>query len=500
MAQYEVLDSVYNDNTQQISVFLGLKDVEEVNPPSDPLPGHSVDNIRWIRKVTETFVGRDLEVHSSIVSVFSPSSTELFLYDVSRFPNNGLVVINIGSATEEIITYTGRDLSANKLTGISVPMFIHAIGELVYPSVDIDFLGAFEIDLRPFGVDNIRGPVRYGRSKVMLNGITELRENIDYVMANDFVGDICTRTRLRFQKGGQPRRFGPNEQLEVTYEFFVLHGDVRDFIQIYTSPGIVAYIKVFERGVPNIAFGTIQTVDKDVLPMGNVRITPPFSNTILPPSPVKVFIPDVKLPANVVVISPVVPTDTTIVVSDVTRFPTPGILMDATDDFENRTIIIDGDIITYTDIDKINNLLVGVSGIDTNHPVGSIVSFDGARFVRDVVKDAINKSTLRGQVEALSVDTGGRYIRIKIKGGTGTFNLQPGTYQLFYLGFDDNIDRGLHKDITGVASFDNKDFTFERYETIIRRQEIAKTLLGQTVSKRVMPTGTNPTDITFSVP
>ena len=499
--QHEIIDSTYNDDTQQILVYMGLKGVEEVNPPLDPLPGEPVDGMRWVRKVTETFIDKDLEVHSSVTATFGPGSTELYLYDVSRLPNEGLVVVNRSSATEEQITYTSRDVSGNRLLGISNPTYTHAIDELVYPSVDIDFLGAFEVDLRPFGVDNLRGPIRYNKTKVLLNGVTKLRENVDFTVVNDFSGNICIRTRLRFERSSQPTRFGPNDALEVEYEFFVLYGDTRDYIQMYTSPGIVSWVNLYERGVAGIAFGMLQSTEQTAPSVGNIRITPPFSNSILPPYPVKIVIPDTKLPEGVVTTVDITDVSVVIPVSDASRFPTLGTLLDSTDDLANRVVTINGNSISYSGVDKINNQLTGVSGIvPPGHSAGSAVEFDGARFTRDVVKNAINKSSSRGQVEALSVDTGGRYLRIRTKSSIGNFNLQPGTYRLSYLGFNDSTDRGIHKDITTTIPFENKELTFERYEGILKRQEIAKELLGQTVSKRTVMAGTNPIDVTFGVP
>jgi hypothetical protein len=482
-------------------------------------PGAPVEGLRWIRKVTEVFLDHDLEVYSSVLALFGPGDTTISLRDVSRLPNDGIVVVNRGSATEEIITYTGRDIGSNLLMGISNPVNTHLIGELVYPSVDIDFLGAFEIDLRPFGttfpLDTIRGPVRYGRSTVTLNGVIQLRENIDFVVVNDFVDDItapggrrCVRTRLRFERGGQPRRFSPGERLDVIYEFFVQNttGSPINWIQIYTSPGIVAWVQVYQGSVANIAFSTLESVERNVPPAGNIRITPPFSNTTFPPTPVKVVIPDVTLPVNVVTTQPVLvgsggPTDF-ISVSDVSKLPALGTLLDATDDTIDRSVMIEGDIISYSDIDLVNKRLVGV-GPHLAHPTGSVINFNGARYIRDVVKDAINRTTLRGQLEALGVDggpSGPYYLEIKIKGGTGTFNLQPGTYKISYIGFDDNVDRGLHKDITTETAFENRDFTFERYENIVERQEVAEGLLGQTTSYRPITSGTNPIDARFDIP
>jgi len=578
MAQYEILDSAYNDDTQTIPVLLGLKNIEEVNPPTTPLPGDPVDGIRWIRRVTEIFANEELEVHTSVSTSFGPGTTVLYLGDTSRLPNSGTLTVNRGSVNEEIISYTARDRFTNTVTGISDPAFTHVVGELVYPNVSTGFLGTFEVDLETSFTGGVRGPLRYGKTNVILNDIIFPREGKDYNIINTFVGDVCTRTQLRFNEGGTPHRFNPKDRIEVTYEFFVLYGDSRDYIQYYSSPDIISYIRLYQRETANIAFGTLLSTEKDTTPVGNIQIVPPLTSSVatVPPSTARILIKDIRLPAEVVTTTaPIGPTDTTIAVSDVSLFlsdslanrtisingniityayidkinsslvgvegistthsagssigfngtrvitttmpiglldttiavsdislfPTPGTLSDPSDDLSNRTISIDGDIITYTDIDKINKLLVGVSGISATHFSGTPIGFNGAKYVRDVIKNLINtNSLLRGSVEATSVDVGGYYLQIKVSSATGSLNLQPGTYTLWFIGFDDNYDSGLHRDITSSTSFENKDFTFARFQEIVSRQDVAKTLLGQTTSTRTIVSGTSPTDTTFDTP
>lgn len=498
MVLYEILSSVYSDDTQQIEVLMGIKDVLEIDVPSTILPGTPVDEQRWIRRIETSFTGAELEVRSSLTTPFGPGSSEVELQDVSRFPNSGSLTINRDGASSEIVTYTSRDVESNKLIGVSNPINWHLEGELVYPSVDVDFLGTYELELRPFGTWEGRGPVRYGRTQVLLNGTVTLRENVDFTVVNDFVGNTCTRTRLRFMQGGQPRRFSTSDFLDVVYEFFVQE---ITSIKIYTAPSQVTSVNVYETGTVGMAFGTLRDIERGVTPAGNYRITPPFSNTILPPTPVKVVVPDVHLPVNIFITEEIDVTTVDIPISDASCFPQVGTLRDATDDQENRKVFIGGDTISYTRVDKVLNKLIGVSGITEIHPKDSEVFYDGARYTRDVVKNAFNTSPLGGQVDTLAVDTGGRYLRMKSKAGiTSNFNLQPGTYQLFYIGFRDDIDRGLHSDITTSTPFENKDLTFERYRDIINRQEIAKDLLGQTVSRRTVLISTNPTDVTFNVP
>jgi len=500
MVQHEILNSTYDDDIQQIKVLMGLKDVLEIDPPLDTSPGTPVDGQRWIRKIEVSFTGAELEVHSSLIASFAPGSTDISLQDVSRFPNSGSLTVNRDGASSEVVTYTGRDLSNNKLTGTSNPTDSHLIGEIVYPSVDVDFLGAYELDLMPFGVWDVRGPVRYGRTQVILNGTITLRENVDFTVVNSFTGDVCTRTCLRFMQGGQPRRFIPSDFLDITYEFF---DQQIVSIKMYTTPGQTSYVDTFSTGTVGIAFGTLQYVQRGVAPAGNYKVTPPFSNTVLPPTPAKVIVPDVYLPVDITT-TDVIDVSTNggnIPISSASRFPQNGTLNDPTDDSENRKVFIGGDTIYYTRVDKVLNKLINVSGITTTHPSRSEVSYDGAKFVRDVVKNSFNISSLGGQVDALGVDVGGRYLKLKSKGGDGSsFNLQPGTYRLFYIGFRDDLDRGLHSEIITSTPFENKDLTFERYEAIINRREIAEGLLGQTVSKRSQLASTNPLNVTFDIP
>lgn len=500
MVQNEILNAVYNDDTESIVVVTGLKDVVEVNAPDSAFPGEPVDSLRWVRRITETFQGDDLEVHSILTNIFAPGSTELELFDVSRLPNSGNIIVNRGSATEEAITYTSKDVANNRLLGTSNPVNSHAVGERAFPATDIDFLGAWEVDLRPFGVDDPtdrRGPVRHMRTEVVLNDVITLEEGVDYLVTNDFTGSVCTRTRLRFRIGAQPRRFSPGDFLSVTYEFFVQQVGA---IEIYQSFGQTGFINVFDTVNANIAFDVLETTQREEPSIGNITITPPFSNSTLPPLPVKVTIPDVFLPVDVTITEEITVATTDIPVSDIARFPAAGTLLDTADDAANRTVTIGGDTITYTDVDLVNKQLVGVAGITTTHAVDTEVTFDGARYTRDVVKDAINRSTLRGQITATSIDTGGRFLRLQSKGSSGTFNLQPGTYRLFFLGFNDDTDRGLHDDITTTTPFENRDLTFERYTRIIDREDIARELLGETLSRRTQLTATNPTDVTVGVP
>lgn len=496
---YEILKSQYNDDIQQIQVLMGVKDVLEIDPPVDTFPGIPVDGQRWIRQISVSFSGTELEVHSLLVAPLSPGATEISLQDVSRFPNNGSITINRNGASSEVLTYVGRDVVNNKLIGVLNVIYSHDVDEIVYPSVDVDFLGAYEVELMPFGLWNMRGPVRYGYTQVLLNGATSLRENVDFTVVNDFTGTTCIRTRLRFMQGGQPRRFSASDFLDVIYEFFVQQIGT---IKIYTTPGHTSYVNVFETGTVGIAFGTLQSIERNTAPIGNYKITPPFSNTTLPPTPIKVVIPDIHLPVDIITMEEVTPSTNggNFAISDASYFPQTGTLSDVTDDTENRKVFIGGDTIYYNRIDKIQNKLIGVSGITGTHPSGSEVVYDGAKFVRDAVKNAFNISPLGGQVDALAIDIGGRYLELKSKVANSNFNLQPGTYELFYIGFSDDTDRGLHSDIVTSMPFENKDLTFERYKAIIDRREIAEGLLGQTVSRRTVLTPTNPTDVTFDIP
>jgi len=502
LQQYEILDSTYSEDDQNIPVLLGLKHIDEVNPPTAPLPGDPVD-VRWIRRVTEVFANEQLEVHTSIVTSFGPGATVLYLKDVARLPNSGTLTFNRGSVNEEIISYTARDRFTNTVTGISDPVYTHVVGELVYPNVSTGFLGTFEVDLETSFTGGVRGPLRYGKTNVILNDVIFPREGRDYEIVNTFVSGICTRTQLRFNEGGTPHRFNPKDRLEITYEFFVLYGDSRDSIQYYSAPNTIEYIWLYQRGIANIAFGTLLSTEKDTTPVGNIMITPPPASVSVtnPPLTARVLIRDIRLPIGVVTTAPIGLLDTTIAVSDVSLYPTPGMLSDSIDDVANRTITIDGDIITYTDIDIINKMLVGVSGISATHPTGSVVEFNGAKYIRDTIKNLINNhSILRGRVLAESVDISGYYLKIKVTSSMGSLNLQPGTYALWFLGFDDNYDTGLHREITSSVSFENKDFTFARFQEMLYRQDTAKSLLGHTTSTRSIASGTSPTDTRFDTP
>ena len=503
LQQYEILDSTYSDDTKNISVFLGLKHIEEVNPPPATLPGDPVDNTRWIRRVTEIFTNEDLEVHTSVISSFGPGDVVLYLADVSRLPNFGTLVFNRGSVNEESISYTGRDRFTNTITGISDPIYTHVVSEIVYPNVNTGFLGTFEVDLETSFTGGVRGPLRYGKTTAILNDVITLREGKDFDIVNNFIGDVCTRTQLRFNEGGHIRRFNPQDRLVVTYEFFVLYGDSRDNIQYYSAPDVISYISLYQRETANIAFGTLESSERETTPVGNIQIVPPpTGNTVTtPPLTARILIRDIKLPTGITITAPIGLLDTTIAVSDISLFPTPGTLSNSTDDLDNRSILIDGDNIFYTDIDKINRLLVGVSGISATHATGALIEFNGAKYVRDTIKNLINNhSILRGRVEALGVDVSGYFLQIKVSSATGSLNLQSGTYALWYLGFDDNYDAGLHRDITSSVSFENKDFTFACFQEIVSRQDVAKTLLGQTTSTRSVLSGTSPTDTIFDIP
>jgi len=478
----EIIKSFFDETTGRIYLLTALKNVFEIDPPDDTLPGVPVEGFRWVREVQETFTSDKLEVQSTLVTAFSSPSTTLDLGDVSRFPNRGSVIINRGSSTEETLSYTGRDTSLNRLTGVEVPTNMHAVGEIAIPSVAIDFLGKYEVDLSHF-------PIRFGNVKVTLNGVTELREEADFTIINDFVGDSCVRGRLQFAKGDEPRRFRPEDFLEVTYQYF---DQSVGSVKVRTSFGVEEYVDVYETSLFEQQFGELSTPDREIPSRGNIRITPPFSSTTLPPAPVKVSISDTRVPVDVVLMSDIIPSDTEVPLSDVRGFPRLGAFLDVTDDLENRRVTIEGNLISYTDVDIVANKLVGVTGISASHSTGSTVVFDGARLTRDIVKDAINKSSLRGQLEAFSENTGGRFLTIQTKIAGRSFSLQPGTYNLFFVGFDDDLDRGLHEVVTSSTSFENRDLTFSRYTNLIERREIAHRLLGKTVSRRVSISPNNP--------
>jgi hypothetical protein len=471
----ETIKSFFDETTGRIHLLTALKNVFEIDPPDDVLPGIPVENLRWIREIQETFTSSKLEVQSVLVTSFSFPSTVLYLEDASRFPNRGSVILNRGSSTEETLSYTGRDISLNRLTGVSIPTNLHIVGERALPSVAIDFLGKYEVDLAHF-------PIRFGSVKVILNGVTELREVVDFTIINDFIGNNCIRGKLQFTKGNEPRRFRPEDFLEVTYQYF---DQSIESVKIHTSPGVEEYINVYETSLFEQRFDELSTPDREAPSRGNIRITPPFSTTTFPPLPVKVSIPDTRVPSNIVLGSDITPSSVEIPLSSVDGLPRLNALLDATDDLENRTVTIEGNLISYTDIDTVANKLTGVTGINANHSIDTPVVFDGARFTRDIVKDAINKSSLRGQLEAISENAGGRFLMIKTKITGRSFSLQPGTYSLFFVGFSDDLDRGLHEIVTTSVSFENRDLTFSRYTNLIERHEIARRLLGKTISRRV---------------
>ncbi len=491
----EVISTIYDDDAQKIFMVTFLKNVTEVDPPEqDSFPGTAVGGVRWVRRISETFQGEELEVHSTLTVDFSPGDTTLFLEDVSRLPNSGSIFINRGSSTEENLPYTGRDLANQRLTGVSTPVNSHFVGEKAFATVDIDFLGKFEIDLRPFGLDDLRRPAtRHGTLNVTLNDVVPLRENIDFTVVNEFVGKVCTRSLLRFELGEQPNRFNNGDVLQVEYDFIVQ--DIGSVV-INAAFGETSLVNVFETQEYGIAFDVLQEADREVLSRGNISITPPFSSDTSAPSPVKIVIPNVRLPEDVTIVEDISPADngSTVAVSDVTNLPDAGTLINTTDDAANRKITIEGDEIFYDDLDTVNNRLVGVTGIDTAHSSDTEVIFDGARFIRDVVKDAINKSDVKSQVDAISLDVGGRHLILRHKVSPGSFNLQPGTYKLFFVGFNDATDRGLHEEVTTTTPFENKELTFDRYTRIINRQLIAENLLGQTTSRRTEVSPSNPRD------
>lgn len=497
----EVIGASYDDDTQRITLVTALKNVTEVDPPTDSAPGEPVNEQRWIGRTTETFQGEDLEVHSKLVVDFSLGDAELFLEDVSRLPNSGLIFVNRGSATEESLAYTGKDLATQKLTGVQSPTNNHFIGELAFASVDIDFLGVFEVDLRPFGSTASRPPTRHGTLVVTLNDVITLYENIDFIVVNEFEGKACTRSRLKFLNGNQPNRFSDGDVLVVEYDFF---NQLVGSIEINDGLDQTSIVDVYELQDYEVAFGVLQSASRVLPSRGNISITPPFSSDSFPPTPVRISIPDIVLPTNLTITEQIGVVDNgstgTIAVSDVSQLPDAGALANATDDAANRKITVGGDDIFYDDLDTVNNKLVGISGITTTHAEGTGATFDGARFTRDIVKNAVNISSARNQVDAISVDVGGRHLRLQRKTAEGSFNLQPGTYDLFFVGFNDDTDRGLQTSIQTTIPFGNRDLTFERYSRIIERNKIARNLLGATVSRRSELSATNPTDVSPGIP
>lgn len=543
----EVFKSVYDDTAGQITLRTVLKGVLEINPPPDNFPGTPVDDTRWIRQVSETFTGRQLEVQSTLPVVLTPASTSISLNNASRFPNRGAVTINSGGATEEVVSYENRDLDTNMLTDIGTPTYSHAIGEIVRPSVDIDFLGTFEVDLQYY-------PIRYNQTTVMLNGVTELREGVDFFVINEFSGNVCTRGLLRFLQAGQPTRFSSSDYLEVDYQYFEQSVST---IEIYVSFGQTALVNVFENSLFEMQFGQLQTPDRTVPNRGTITITPPLGSGILPPTPVKVSIPDTVVPLNITLAQDIGIGDVggNIELSSIEGLPVLEQFNDATDDTQNRMVTIGVDNIYYDNVDSVTNELINVSGITTDHnictvsgasnttpivitttavhglitgqrvgvvdvqgnaaangfwvvtvltpttfelddsvgdglyisggTVSQVAEFNGAKYTRDVVKNAINITTLRSQLQAYSVDVGGYHLQIDTKILEKSFNLQPGTYNISFVGFSDTLQRGLHETVKTVTPFENKDLTFRRYSEILERQDIAENLLGATVARRI---------------
>lgn len=478
----EVFKSEYNHDTRRVTMRTAIKDVQEVDPPEFPeFEGVPVDGQRWIRQLTESFVGEELETRSELVAPLLPGATELLVDRVDRFPNNGFVTVSRGASNEETLTYTNRDLTNNKLTGLESPTQTHNIGDFVYPIVEVQFLGAFEILLRNF-------PIRLNTTQVLLNGTTVLREGTDYNVVNEFSGNTATRGFLQFVSGGEPRRFENNDQLEVTYDYFVQEIEQ---IEINTSFGETELVDVytnqrFEEIVDDLCPPTRQFEAR-----GSIKLTPPFGTQSQAPAPVTVTINDVKAPQDRTttedISSASPPAD--LAVSDVTGFPAAGTFLNEFDDINNRFVIVDNtDIIGYSDIDTVNNKLIGIAGVfSQDHEAGvSVALVDEGRLLRDTVKDAINSGSASGQLEAIGEDLGGRFLRIKTKVAGTSFNLQPGTYQLFYVEFDDETQRGLTEDITTVTPFTGNTLTFRDFQIIVDGRTTANSLLGQTVTREVI--------------
>lgn len=470
----EVINSTYNDDTGRIELLTALRNVEEVNPPEDILPGTPV-GVRWIRQVEESFTGRDLEVQSALIEEVSPASTYIGVADVTRLPNRGSITINRDGSTEEIVTYTSRNPGTNRLLGISTPTLIHQVGEIVRPSVEVNFLGTFEIDLGYY-------PIRHNHVNVLLNGVTELRENVDFEIVNEFTGNICTRGFLRFTQAGRPSRFKSSDLVEIEYQYFE---QTIGSVEIHMSPGNTDMVSVYDNALYELRFDELSSPDRDMEDRGNIRITPPLGSGISAPTPVIVTIPDIESPRGVTLAQDITTADNgqNVLLSSVEHLPKNDELLDATDDLENRKVTINGNDIYYSDVDPLTNELINVSGIATTHSSGSEVLFDSARYVRDVVKDAINRTTLRAQLDAVSVS--GNYLRIVTKIAGRAFNLQAGTYNISFIGFSDETQRGLHESVTTIVPFENKDLTFRRYASLVERQEITKNLIGQVVARRV---------------
>lgn len=479
----EVLDSTYNHTTGRITLLTGIKGETEVNPPEVPVfDGQPVDDQRWIRSVTQTFTGEQLETRSPLAAFLSIGQTELIVENVERFPNSGTVAISRGASNEEIVTYTGRNLSTNTLTGLSpTTTLTHDVGDFVYPIVQVDYFGVFEVQLSNF-------PIRHGKVTAILNGVTTLVEGRDFTVVNRYdSSNIATRGLLKFFDGSQPRRFAEGDSLEVTYQYYVQ--DISQ-IEINTAFGQTGFVDLYSTELFETRFDDLCPAAGGASTPMTIKITPPLGN---PPIPATIQIPDTEAPQGVVTTEPIfqfvaLPS---LQVSDVSQFPTAGTFIEQADDDANRTIIVGGiDMLTYESIDTVNNRLVGISGTLTqNYDEGAPIQLaDPARYLRDTVKDAVNGSTeLRAQVEALSVDNGSdRQLRLRAIVSGASLNLQPGTIDLAYIGFDDNTQRGIASDITGSIPFSGNKLTFRDSFLIRQRTEIAQSLLGQTVTRFVI--------------
>ena len=473
----EVIKSEYNETDEKIYVRMVLNNTTEIDPPTDSYVGDIVDGMRWIRQVNESFNSNALEIQSKLVSNFLIGDTTLELQDVTRLPNDGLITINRGGETDETLSYTSRDLINNVLLGIQSPTYNHYVNETAHPYVSTKYLGTFDVDLQYF-------PIRYGQVSVQLNGTTNLLEGTDFIIVNEWSGSTCAKGYLRFLRGSQLRRFNKNDFIDITYQYFV---EAITTIQTYTKPETLEFINVFENDIYNKAFLKDTLVERDLISYGNIIITPSVGNTVAGPVPVKVAIPNIELPKDVVLSRDVALIDTEIYISDVKGFIVPGALVDYADDTDNRKVLIGSDIVSYTNIDSVNKKLIGVTGITATHIVGDAVTlYDAAKMVRDIIKNAINSSSTRAQVEATSTDSvDGHFLTLKCRIENASFNLKPGTYSLSYLGFNENLSTGQQNEVTTAVAYQSKDYTYQIYNENVRRHNEALRLLGQSVSTRV---------------
>jgi len=458
-----------------------LKNIQEYLPPSTPVyEGSEVDGLRWIRQVSETLNNEQLKVRSALTTELSPGATELIIADVGRFPNSGSIVVSYDSLDEETLTFTSRDTVNNKLLGLSSPTNTHSVGQFVYS--DEDLMGTFEVELSNY-------PIRYNSPNVVINGVKELRENVDFEVVNTYSGGLCQRGFLRFFQGSQPKRFSRDDSLEITYHYVV--EDITQ-VNVHTQPGNIGLVDIFEDRLYERKIDDLLT--QDAIESGNIKITPSMrttTSTISFPIPATIKIPDTENPQDIVLVDPISqaspPTELTL--SNIEGLPISGAFSDLSDDEENRSIVIGGvDTVQYSDVDIANNKIVGITGTFTqDYAVGEdVLLADGPRLFRDIVKNEINKSVVAGQVEALSVDVGSdRYLRIRAKLSDTSFNLQPGTYNISYLGFDDDLQVGLHTDVTSVLPFSGNKMTFRDFSLMVQRREIARELLGQTLSVKI---------------